>query len=47
MSLINNIATIIDNKQEIHKVTYLKDQVSYDDEISILDILEWFVLCYQ
>lgn len=38
MSLINNIATIIDNKQAIDKVTYLKDQVSYDDEISILDI---------
>lgn len=38
MSLINNIATIIDNKQEIDKVTYLKDKVSYDDEISILDI---------
>lgn len=38
MSLINNVAAIIDSKKDIDKVTYLKDKVSYDDEISILDI---------
>lgn len=38
MSLINKVAAIIDSKIDLDKVTYLKNKVTYDEEISILDI---------
>ena len=38
MSLINKVAAIIDNHGDIDEVSYLKNKVNYNDEISILDI---------
>ena len=38
MSLINKIASIIDNKAELEKVAYMPNRVSYNDDLSILDI---------
>lgn len=38
MSLINNVAAILDSKKPLDEVRYLERKVNYDDEISILDI---------
>jgi len=38
MSLIKQVASIIDNKLDLDDVKYYKEQYSYDDNISILDI---------
>lgn len=38
MSLINNVAKIIDTNKDIDDVSYLANKVSYNDYISILDI---------
>lgn len=38
MSLINKIASIIDNKAELEKVAYMPNKISYDDDLAILDI---------
>ena len=38
MSLINKVAAIIDSKKQIDEVTYLDNQVSYDEGMSFLDI---------
>lgn len=38
MSLINNVAKIIDTSRDIDDVAYLANKVSYDDHISTLDI---------
>ena len=38
MSLINKVAAIIDSKKQIDEVTYLENQVSYDEGMSFLGI---------
>jgi len=38
MSLINKVAAILNNKQDLDSIGYLKDKVNYDDEISVLDV---------
>ena len=38
MSLINKVAAIIDSKKQIDEVTYLENQVSYDEGMSFLNI---------
>lgn len=38
MSLINKVASIIDNKAELEKVAYMPNKVSYDDNLAILNI---------
>lgn len=38
MSLINKVAAIIDSKKDLDQIGYLSNKVSYDDEISILNI---------
>ena len=38
MSLINKVASIIDNKAELEKVAYMPNKISYDDNLAILDI---------
>ena len=38
MSLINKVAKIIDNEKDVDDVSYIANKVSYDDNISTLDI---------
>ena len=38
MSLINKIASIIDNNAELENVAYMPNKISYDDDLAILDI---------
>ena len=38
MSLINKIASIIDNKAELENLAYMPNKISYDDDLAILDI---------
>tara|TARA_B100000902_G_scaffold142558_1_gene140166 strand:+ start:6695 stop:7396 length:702 start_codon:yes stop_codon:yes gene_type:complete len=38
MSLINKVASIIDNKAELEKLAYMPNRVSYNDDLAILNI---------
>lgn len=38
MSLINKVASIIDNKAELENLAYMPNKISYDDNLAILDI---------
>ena len=38
MSLINKVSKILNNPKEIEDISYLPNKISYDDDLSILDI---------